>query len=348
MALIRTIADARKYVRLSQLADTSSLPDVEAVELLHLVPLIGQALYDKLNTDYTTLVEAPINSTDKYVLSFRYAQRMIAPLSYALELGTYQSLITDAGVRTLESDKMQAAHSWEFKQLKTDLLNKSAQGMELLLRYLVGNASIISEYSSSDEYKQYNELAIKSATDFTRYYRLYDPFRSYHLLRPIISDVQERYIVPIIGREMLKWMKDRKDAKITVDNVEIDMMMAFKKSIVCFTLKHAISQLSVRFSDAGFTILSSGSNEEEAISGRTDATALKLTMQLKELETEGQNWLKDLERYMTGAYNGEFANDFDDSFDTAFLLGPLAPSDAASPTLISNNKCRKIYVLGGR
>ena len=82
---------------------------------------------------------------------------------------------------------------------------------------------------------------------------------------------------------------------------------------------------------------------------QVSASARVLRQQLKELETEGQNWLRDLERYMTGTYNGEFDSDFDDSFDTAFELGPLAPSeDEEAPELISNNKDRKIYVLGGR
>ena len=345
MSLIRTIADARKYIRLSNLADTSTLPDVEAIELLHIVPLIGQPLYTKLNTDYATNNDP--GAADAYALAHRYIQRTVAPMAYAAELGTYQALITDSGVRTLESNNMAAAHSWEFKQLKADLLLKSAQGMEMLLRHLFTNSGALPEWTASNEYKEYNELAIKSATDFTRYFKLYDPYRSYHLLRSTITDVQERYIVPIIGREMLKWMKGRADAKITVDGVEVDMMYSFKKAIVSFTIKHAMVQQSVRFSDAGFTILNTGGNEEEANNGRTDASLAKFSLMRNELEKEGQNWLKDLSKYMKGAYSGEFANDFGNDFDTAFELGPLAPDNATTPVVDTRNGDRKIFSMLG-
>jgi len=346
MALIRTIADARLYIRLSNLADTSSLPDVEATELLHIVPVIGQALYDKLNTDYDTNNVAGA-TTDAYKLAHRYIQRTVASLSYAAELGTYQALITDSGVRTMESNNMQAAHSWEFKALKENLLLKSAQGMELLLRHLFTRSADLPEWTASNEYNQYNQLAIRNATDFDRYFKLYDPYRTYHLLRSIITDVQERYIIPIIGREMLNWIKGRPDAIITVDNVAIDMMYSFKKAIVCFTVKHAMVQQSVRFSDAGFTILSSGSNEEEQVSGRTDASLSKFGLMRNELEREGQNWLKDLAKYMRGAYAGDFTNDFDETFDTAFELGPLAPDNATVPVMDSKNGARKIFSMLG-
>jgi len=343
MALIRTIADARKYVRLSNLADTSQLPDVEAVELLEVVPIIGTTLYDKLNTNFATY---NTGASDPYSVLLRYVQRMVAPLSFANELGTYQALITDSGVRTMESNNMVAAHSWEFKALKADLLNRSAKGMELMIRHLYQNQGTITEWPASDEFKKFDQIAIHGAIDFDSHYKLYDPFRTFWILRPIINDVQERYIVPTIGREMLKWLKGRTDALITVDNVEVDMMISFKKAIAVYTIFHASVQQSVRITDAGFTVLASGNSEEEANSGRTDANALKWGSLRSELETMGREWLRDLVRYMKGAYAGDFSNDFSADFSTAFELGPLLPANTTTPVLRTNNGNRKIFVMG--
>ena len=133
MALIRSFEDAKKYVRLSNLDSNSPLPDFEMIESLHLIPIIGKALYNKLNTDYATLNTS--SGTTGYDLVFRACRRMSANLAYANDLGKYHTLITAAGVKTLDTNNMQAAHQWEFKQLKDDLLNTAAQAMELLLQY---------------------------------------------------------------------------------------------------------------------------------------------------------------------------------------------------------------------
>lgn len=345
MALIRTIADVRKYVRLSNVDTAQQLPDIEMAEMLHLVPIIGQALYDKLNTDYATLNDPA--GTTAYHKVFRAAQRMIAPLSYANELGTYQALITSSGVKTMDSNSMQSAHQWEFKQLKDDLLNKSAQGMEVLILALYSNAGSLAEWTGSNEYKAYDQIAIRGALDFDRYYKLFDPFRTFHILRPIIMDVQEQYLVPVIGREMITWLKGRTDALITIDGVEVDMLNTFKKAIVSFTIKHALSQQSVRIDAGGFTVMASGPSDDNRNSGRTDSSIMKYQLLYDEVEKQGQAWLRDLEQQMRGTYNGDFSSDFGPDFNAAFELGPLLPANVVTPVIVTNNGNRKFFVLGG-
>lgn len=345
MALIRSIADARKYVRLSNVDTNQQLPDIEMAEMLHLLPIIGQSLYDKLNTDYATLNDG--SGVTAYHKVFRAAQRMIAPLAFANELGTYQALITSSGVKTLDSNSMQSAHQWEFKQLKDDLLNKSAQGMEVLILSLYSNSGSLPEWTASAEYQAYDKIAIRGANDFDKYYKLFDPYRTFHILKPIIMDVQEQYLVPVIGREMINWLKARADALITVDNVEVDMLVTFKKAIVSFTIKHALSQQSVRIDAGGFTVLASGPSDDNRNSGRADAGIMKYQLLYDEMEKQGQSWLADLETQMRGTYNGEFSNDFGLDFNAAFELGPLLPANITTPVIVTNNGNRNYFVLGG-
>lgn len=344
MALIRSIADARKFVRLSNTDTTQSLPDIYMTEFLHLIPIIGQDLYDKLNTDYTAL---SAGGSDAYKKVFDAAQRMIAPLAYANELGTYQAMITSSGVKTTETTSMQSAHQWEFKQLKDDLLNKSAQGMEMLIISLYENQGSLPEWTASNQFKEYDEIAIRGALDFNKFYKLFDPYRTFHILRPIIMDVQEQYLVPIIGREMIKWMKGRTDALITVDNVSVNMLNTFKKAIVSFTIKHALVQQSVRIDASGFTVLASGPSDDNRNSGRADAGVFKYQTLYNEMEKQGQAWLRDLEDQMRGAYSGDYNNDFSSDFNAAFELGPLLPANVTTPEIVTNNGNRKFFVLGG-
>jgi hypothetical protein len=343
MALIRTIADARKYVKLVNVSSDSILPDIEGKEMLYIVPIIGTALYNKLNTDFASL---NTGGTDAYSVLLRHVQRTVGNIAYADELATFQTQITDNGVRTAETPNMTAAHSWEFKALRDDLQKKAAMGMELMIRHLFQAKASLPEWTASAEYKALDALAIRDATDFSHYFKLFDPYRTFWILQPIILDVQERYIVPTIGREMLKWLKGRTDALITVDNNEVDMMVPFKKAIAHFTIKHAMAQQAVRMDGNGFTILASG-NAEETGSGRANSGLANLQLQRDELESMGQNYLKDLARYMKGAYAGDFTNDFSTDFDTAFELSPLLPANTTTPVLVTNNGNRKgIFVAG--
>jgi len=344
MALLRTVADVRKYVKLANVSDQSPLPDFEGKELIHILPIIGNTLYTRLNTDFATL---NTGGTDAYSVLLQRVQRVVANITYAEELGTLQTQITDMGIRTADTANMQAAHSWEFKALRDSLEKRAAEGMDLLLRHLFEQKASLPEWTASAEYKRLDALAIREATDFSQHYKLYDPYRTFWILQPIILDVQERYIVPTIGREMLKWLKGRTDALITVDSNEVDMMVPFKKAIVSFTIKHAIRQQSVRIDGNGLTILSSG-NAEEPASGRSNAAGLNLQLMLDEMESMGQNWLKDLVRYMKGAYAGDFSNDFSTDFSTAFQLSPMLPANTGTPTLQTNNGNRKgSFVIGG-
>lgn len=341
--LLRTIDEARKYVRLSKVSESSILPPIAETEQLHLLPLIGQALYDKLEADYESLVITPY--TTAYQKLLQQCQQFIAPMAYASNLATYQTLITDSGIRTQETTNMAAAHAWEFNKLREDLYNRAAIAMELLLQFLYKNSGSLPEWTASAEYTTYNKLLIRTAADFDKHFKLYDQYRTFHHLRPLMQDVEELYIVPTIGRDLLNWVKGRTDMLITVENQQVDMMLHLKKAITCLTVKLACLRLHTQYSVAGFTVLQN-SNSDDANPGRADAGQARLEKLNALLEQDGQTWLEKLRYFMNGTYNGDFDNGFDAGFSTAFDLSPLKPTTATPAELDSQNDTRKIYVMG--
>lgn len=343
MALVQTFDDLRKYVRFTSTSNIKALPDFTIVEALHLKPIIGTALLNKLNTDYST--NNVSNASTAYVMIHQHAQRYIANMAMAENLATYHTLITDSGIRTQETANMAAAHSWEFKQLRDNLYRSAAQSLEMLIQALFFFKADLTEWTSSNEYKQLNSLAVKTATDFNDHYRLYDPFRTYFLLVPTMKNVQEMVLIPAFGRQLTKWLIEQTEAKFTYKTVEINLIDYLKKAVVFYSLKAAMINFSTQFTSGGFTILQTGDSEEPSIAGRKEVGDHKFNKQLSDFENQGAAWLKDLMFYVTKAFETSGALNTD--FRTAYQASPLVADYDNNLELPTKNNLRKIWVAGG-
>jgi hypothetical protein len=345
MALLRTITEARQYIRLSKLSNESSLPDMDAVDHINIIPIIGKLLYDKLNNEYAAiLLQAGYGDVYKKLLIS--IQRFTTPIAYAESLGTYQALITDTGVRVPSADGMEAAHAWEHEKLKADLLNNASKALDLLIKFLYENKAALPLWIGSDEFKRYDSLLIKTGSEFSSYYRLLDEYRTFYFIRPIMEDVEEFYLAPLLGRALLNYINGQEKMTVTMEGRETDIAVFLKKAVAFFTLKSATVRLSIKFSVAGVTVLNAGDAGTD-VSGRKDADTQRLLILRDQLEEDGQKWLAKAVQLLRGAYSGIYTNTLGTDFKQAFEKGKLSETAKTQVTITTNNDRRKIYVMGG-
>jgi hypothetical protein len=332
MALIKTILEIRNVIPgLSKLSDTAQLPNLDMAEWQYIIPVIGQAFYDDLNTKFNAGAGTGTLTAGEIKL-VRMIQLPLAAYALMDQLGSKQATITDSGVRVPETTAMRTAYPWEYTELKNTLTNYACLGTERLLEYLFIHKADWNLWTDSTAYKELNNLLIKSGVDFNKLYRVDYPLRTFWLLKPVMEDVEEWYLVTTLGRQLLAWVKAQDPGIIvTEDGQEVDIKKMLKKATAHLVIKHASEQLRVKFSQYGFTVLSTDPQNKEAADKRAADNA-DLFKKVEAAQREGQNYLAKAASYFKRSRAGDFAEDFGTDFYTAFDSGPLAVVDPAAPT----------------
>ncbi len=340
MALIKTIQEVRAILpHLSRLSNTASLPNVDKSGRKHIVPVIGQALYDTLNAHYNA-APATLTSAEQALLPL--VQLPLIAFAYLDDIGLIHATITDSGIRRASTTEMPAAFRWEVEQLKSTLADYAADGIELLIGYLYDNQADFPAWTDSDAFAQIDGLLIKTAEDFNRQYRLYQPYRTFWLLKAIMTDVEENYLANLLGRDLVAWIKAQEAIPVDTGSGEADIKKLLKKAVAFLTIRHACDQLPIRIDQYGFTIsYQSGDTENPAVAGRGAAPASDIEQKKNAAERDGQNYLAKAADLLVAMAGGE-AGDPPDGFQEAFQNSPLhVPVDSTPQT--NGNEYRKIF-----
>lgn len=283
MALINTNSQAKQYVKVLFTNNETAIPNMTKAERRFIVPILGNDLYDELLTH----VEESGTDADLETLLDKVRQAL-APLAYWIDLPTIQSQITDAGIRTISNDNMQAAHRWEYEEIKAGLEEDGCWGLEYLLAFLFANASTYS-WEPASEY----DLIFKHAQEFQKYYPLYQPYRTFQSLRPVIKQIIDQYIISEIGQAFYEELI----AEASPSAEQAAAIELIKQAVANLTVMRAVAVLSVKFGADGFTV-TLGANTEKPDQGRQHANDNQLSLLLKECQRTGESYLLRLSDYL--------------------------------------------------
>lgn len=326
MALINDIETVRAYgVKVMFINSDDSLADITAAEQRFLVPVLGNTLYDTVSQN----AAAP---TDEYKTIVDLCKRVVAPLAYWIELPFLQVSLSSKGLGTFSSENMQAAHRWEYEQYREALADKGCHALELLLWHLFDNKAKYS-WDLPAEYKG----TFFTGKEFSKYYTLYQPYRTFENLRPLVRQVEDQYIKPTIGDDFFdELLGSVIPANPSDDQKKITKAIdLLKKAVANYTIKTAIEVLPVKLSVSGFTVLLEAT--EKTNQGEEAARESLLDKMYASVGKTGDTYLLQLKEYLnTNASDTLFTN-FKNS---AYYKAPVAAGDEINP-----NACSKIFSL---
>lgn len=337
MALIERLEEVKEVLPnlVSNLSDTSRLPNFSTAEIKYLVPLIGMAQYNDLQAKY---ISNTLSVTEDALVN--HARLLIAVNAFRDDMIINHVMWTDQGLRTMATQELGKPVGWEYKKLESFFNDRSADAEEVLLTYLWANKASFPLWTASDEYQQFISLLIRTGTDFKNQYRsLYQPMRTYYQLQPVVSEVQEKYLEAGIGRELLAYLI----AGAGLSNDEIYAIALLKKALAYFTIKEACVQLPIRIDDGGFTIASQrGGDPQTDDAGRAGATAAMIESLKDNCNKEGQNYLSKARYELYKSRNkGTSSAGFNTAFDAGLLAGYVPPSERES-----GNQSRHFFAMG--
>lgn len=327
MTLIKNIAEVKAVLRISNLDDDMSLPDMDQAMYKHIIPVIGNDIV----TEITGIYDSG-GGTDIQKDLITHIQKPLAAFAYLDNIGIIHATITDRGVARISTAEMPAAFRWEFNEVKSTLEDKALTGMEELLEFLDDNKADFSTWANSVAYKQYYEHLIHNGRDFNKIYPLYQPLRTFHSLRPILNLVEDMYIAPAIGNAFLSEI-------ITTDNPDANVqaiLSLLKKAEAYLTIKHSIESMPVRISANGFTVAAlRGTDKDETETNRQPAPDNLLRLQMDSSERDGMTYLKQAKNYLN---QNASATVFPTYFSSSLYKDP-----AITPQVDRGNDARKIF-----
>ena len=334
MPLIKTIAEVAAVLPklVSKTNEFEQLPDFQAAEDKYIIPIIGQTLYDALVAAYDgDTLDA--NETE-LVAKLR---RAIVPYAFLEETGLNILMWQGSGLQKVKQSQGEPVRAWEIQEMKTTLLKKATEGIEHSLRYLFDNADIFPEWTASAEYDKLKVLLIKSGTELNELYSVYQPQRSYFIMKSLMYDMQRMALQDSIGTDLLTYLRDKE----TPSTDEAECIGYLKKALAFLTIQKACRHFSVSFSDMGFTILGERNSNvmENSMNQPTDLQLLE--MKIRECEKEAVSYMELARTSLVTLYAKDgTANDY----KTAFAAGPLT-AFVKREDRTSGNENRKFYSL---
>jgi hypothetical protein len=322
MALIRTIAEAKSaFPRgLSNLSSPQLLPDFEAAEIKYLVPLIGFAQYNAINNKINA--DPAEDLTDPEAALLPHLRRVSVFYAYLDNMGSDNAKITDNGIRSLETANAPRVFAWQYKELKNSLQTKVYDAIEVLLRFLFQNKADYALWTASDEYTALSGLIIKTGTDFNNHYKLFQPMRTFYSLKVLMDEVQEYFIGPAIGAELLAHYVGAEN----LDGDEKAILKLLKKATAYMVINKACQHYSVRFDANGFSILS-GDQDNSETSGRAEADLNRFELTMQSCEKDAQAFLARAKKVMVDFRSATDNAPFIAAFDEGPLVDYVDPAD---------------------
>ncbi len=334
MALIRTVNEAKAALPrvLSNLGSAANLPDFAAAEAKYLVPLIGYSQYETIDGKINADPAEELTEAETALLP--YLRRVSAFFAYLDDMGTDNAKITDSGIRSTESSNMPRVFGWQYKELKNTLQAKAFDAVEVLLRFLFEHKEDYLPWLSSDEYAALNGLLIKTGTDFDKHYKLYQPHRTFYSMKVLLDEVQEDFIKPAIGEDLLAYFVD----ETPLDDDEKKILKLLKKAAAYMTIKKACQHYAVRFDMNGFTI-TTGDSENGETAGRITADVTLFEMKIKACEDDALTYFAKAKKAMAALRPGSGKVGFVNGYDA----GPMVDYDSTATVRDRKNGDRKIF-----
>ncbi len=316
MALLTTIAEWRRIMPMASEIELSSLPKTDIAESKYLLPILGQALYDALQTAYTNNTMTTAQS--KLLI---YCQGIIGPHSIIRTLPLKQTLLSDAGLLVNENENNPRPFKWQYHEAITALYNIAYEHYELLITYLRANRTTFTDWASSP----YNAASvfhiIRDGDELREVLPIDMPHRCYWALKPLFDSHCAEFMITNIGSEYYADLNTRlkADGFDKASNEYLFVVRKLRMAAARYAMKYAAIEMSLRFSPNGFTIVDE--IKDNAEEGRTDAGATRLNLFINEMGEAAGKFMQEAVDYLN---NNASVSVFDTYYNSSKYVNPTA------------------------
>jgi len=238
---------------------------IRKATIVHLLPYLGQKMYDKL-IDRTEESNPVSNGpADMVILHLRDA---LANYTIYKAMPTMNVSVTDMGVQQKSSSESTSnpANQWSFKTSRAEALKTADQMMDTALKLMeleiAENNDYFKEWIESKEYQDTGSALFRETIDMDKYLNIQGSRRSFISLSKYMKKSEEFDLEPILGSVLLQKLSDH------IRNNKNDMAMAglakyATRMVAELGLAKAIPHLSILVEGDGFKVMSSSDSFDD-------------------------------------------------------------------------------------
>lgn len=193
-----------------------------------LKPVIGKSQLEVFDT-YSANDEVVIDAIE-------LAEEVISNHAYYLNLPIGAVQISDSGIHVADHEGARAASDKQFKELQRSFLRASHEALDELLEFMEESPDKFPIWVNSDQFSVYKDLLVHKTKVFNTYHHIFNSRQTFMALRPTIITVEDQYISPAIGRELLDALKSDQ----TVSERK-QVKKYLQQSIVAFTVMKTVN-----------------------------------------------------------------------------------------------------------
>lgn len=294
--LFKTPTEFQEYISSSIEFEMKAIkPYLNAVCNSTIKNLLGSALLAKLIKAYD---DNSNNANYKELLT--YVRPVLANLAFEKYLPTAQVSISKGGVRISTNETNKTAFQWQIKDIRKSCLEMGNSAIEELLIYLESKstATEFSDWSSAPGYTLFYELFLRKTEEFQKEYNINNSRRTFLSLVPMMREVEEFSIMPLIGSDFATELKTQiKANNVTANNKKAIALI--NKTIAYLTVSKATAIIPVRITADGLEVYSTG--DRNTIDVINPASGEQLAHLKNNTESSGNTYLKVLNDLLYGA-----------------------------------------------
>lgn len=267
--LIKTKEDFHAYTGLISLnkAYSSYKPSIEWAMSFHMIPLIGEALYQKLesgqdgseNSGSPSISGSGSQSASgsgsqpdhsmqfaKLLEKARLAEACFAAFDFSQISDVH---ITAQGMQTIGSDTHKTAYEYQKRDVRNYFAQKADTATDDMLAYMEKHKDVFTDWSNDEElYTQTKEFLINDAAGFSRYCDIGNSRRTWLQLRYAMRDAVELFIKPTIGAEVYDAIVEKIKKKEALSAKQGLLVQSLKPAFANLSLAEALPDMTVRIS----------------------------------------------------------------------------------------------------
>jgi hypothetical protein len=314
--LFKTIEEFAKHVTFNKSIELTTFEQyIKDAENEFLIPIIGQDLYDKLNTDYNasnTALASPFN------ILLEKCQSAIAPMAFSLYIPFGHAQVSKVGIQNSSTETNKTAFQWQIKQLVEASQTKAHSRAAKLMSCLFNSTyDFGTEWTESDEYLRFKNLLVTTIIDFNKYTSKPVSFYAFFNFYSLMLMAEDNDCASIISPEYLEELRTKKVADSLNDD-DKKVVKDLQSAIVSLTLARACEEYMIDFNSLGITV----SRESETLNNtsKEPAEARERNQFIQAKKTQANHVLNKLKTYLNTN-----ADSFTTFKESVFYTPPAEP-----------------------
>jgi hypothetical protein len=292
--IISTPAQLKPYLPTAYTNELANMPDFGTAEEQHLLPIIGQTMYENLQS---------AEPADIYVDLLPYARAVIAPFAYLNNLAFMQVMLSDSGLKTAQGDNERGAFKWEYKEVKEALADMGFSAQERLISYLTLHKDDYPYWASADYNNGSNFGFIRNGKELSEAIPIVQPHRCFMHLKSLFQEVGELDFRSVLGDDYY----DELNGKVLSNDIpeeEATIVRHLRMAAGRLALAKAALQANVRFNAGnGFTI--ADILKEQPEEGRKGASQSQINSFVQEMRVSAASFLDKVSKQLNNNASAE-------------------------------------------